>query len=83
MPRKNNHLGLKIKADVLNQLKKDKACQRALEDFWGRHSTTVADWIRMNDPQLCHMGSLRIISAYLKIDIIDLVEGELINELVP
>jgi len=66
MPLKNN---------LLPKIRKDKKLVRALEDLHCKSFYTIHDvWIPKNNPMLSTIDSLQLISAYLHIDIDDLVE---------
>jgi hypothetical protein len=64
---------MQLKTNVLEDLKKNKACKRALEDLHEKSFYTIEEWIRKNDIMLCHHRSLKVISAYLKIEIEEMI----------
>ena len=65
---------MKLKTSVIKQIKNSVKILRALEDLHDRKSLTIRDWLYKNDYRLCMPDSLRIISAYLKLPVKDLVE---------
>lgn len=66
---------MSINKSVLVQLKdkQNKNCLRALEDLNKKSFYTIKEWIKNDHPQLSTIDSLNIISAYLNMDIDDIV----------
>ena len=65
---------MQLKPSVVQQIKKSLKLSRALEDLHHRAPMTMRDWLYKNNPHLCMPDSLRVISAYLKLPVKDLVE---------
>ena len=66
---------MQLKNSVLKEIRKNKALVRALEDYFEKsHFTIFNVWLVNNNPMLCNINSLKLISAYLKRDIDDLLE---------
>jgi len=63
---------MQLKDNILSELKENKEAKRGLEDTWERSVSTIERWINDNDPWLCHLKSLNVISAHLKKEIEDL-----------
>jgi len=70
----NTKIDMRLKDSVIAEIKKNKALVRALEDLFDRTPFTVMQWIRQNNPMLCHISALQIIAAYLKKEMDDLIE---------
>lgn len=66
---------MSINAVVLDQLKhrKNKNCIRALEDLHAKSFYTIKEWIKFDHPQLSTIDSINVISAYLNLNIEDIV----------
>jgi len=65
---------MRLKQNILDILRDNKDVRRALEDLHNKSFYTIDRWIKENDPMLCHISSLNIISSYLKIEIDFLTE---------
>jgi len=65
-----------LKSSVIGslRLKHNKNCVRALEDLHSKSFYTMQEWIKNNNPLLCTLDSLNVISAYLRLDVEDIVE---------
>jgi hypothetical protein len=63
-----------LKISLLPKIKKDRKLVRALEDLHGRSFYTIQLWIKDNNPLLSTIDSLQVISAYMHVDIDDLIE---------
>jgi hypothetical protein len=60
---------MKLKEEILSEIKNHKKCHRALEDRWEKSFYTIETWLRINHDLLCHPDSLAIISSWLGKDI--------------
>ena len=67
---------MKLKEEVRIALRRNKRAKRALEDVHDKSLSTIERWIRYNDPMLCNLASLRVIGAYLKKDIEEMIVAE-------
>jgi hypothetical protein len=63
---KHSKQDMRLKNSVIKQIRKNKACHRALEDRWEKSFYTIETWLKTNNPLLCHGDSLEIIAAHLK-----------------
>jgi len=64
---------MKLSDSTLKQLAESKTVRRALEDLHNKSFYTIDRWIKENNPMLCHQGSLRLLSLYLKLEIDEMV----------
>lgn len=60
---------MKLKDSVLQQIKKNDECRRALMEIHNIKETSVLRWLRENKRELTLYASLKIISQYLNTDI--------------
>lgn len=65
---------MKLNDSILKKIKKNRDCVRALEDLNEKAPFTMQTWLKINHPMLCHIDSLKVICAYLKLEIHELVE---------
>ena len=64
---------MKLKENILKEIKKNREVKVALWMYYENDIKTIDKWIKDNSPKLHSLPSLRIIAAYLKKDIDDLV----------
>lgn len=72
----------KLKNNILQLIKSNNQIRRALEDMHNKSFYTIDRWIKTNDKMLTTIDSLKVISAYLRMPIEQLVddpEEELIS----
>ena len=64
---------MKLKDNILNDIRKNHALRRALMDLDDKKESTILRWLRENSTELLVYSRLQIISAYLKEEIDDMV----------
>ena len=67
---------MRLKDSVLQKLKENKRARRALEDLHDKSFYTIDTWIKNNDIMLCHHTSLKVIAAYLEMEIEEMIIEE-------
>ena len=66
----------RLKNSVLDLIKSNKDCKRKLEDIENKSPFTLYEWLRSNNPSLCQISYLEVISHYTGIAIEDLYEEQ-------
>jgi len=67
---------MKLKNNILNEIKKSNPLRRALMDLHDKSEYTILKWLRENSPELIKYSSLQVISAYLEKEIDEMIIKE-------
>lgn len=67
---------MKLKDSVLQEIKKNDRCRRALMDVHDKKESTVLRWLRENSPELTLFSSLQVIAAFLRKEIDEMIVYE-------